>query len=339
MSETLVELGLGWGISEDAARVHRDAYVWDNTLPWSSANMGRHRAEVLPRIKASGFDVVSLTLGGDRTKMPDAIKKIAEEHNFFLTNTDKYVLIEKADDIERAKREDKLGIVFHFQGTNPVNYDINMISTYYHLGIRHMLMAYNLRNAVGDGCKERTNEGLSRFGVQLVEEMNRVGMVVDCTHTGHKTSMEVMEVSKAPVVFSHSNPKALKEHPRNIADDQIKACAKTGGVMGVNGVGIFLGDNDNSTEQQICHVDYYVQMVGPDHIGFANDLMPFPAGTTPTAWNPPAPGDVPWPDIKYVQPEQMPAFTEGLLKKGYKEADVSNILGGNWVKIAKKIWK
>ena len=73
---------------------------------------------------------------------------------------------------------------FIFQGTNPVNYDINMVATYYQLGIRHMLMAYNLRNAVGDGCKERTNEGLSRFGVQLVEEMNRVGMVVDCTHTG-----------------------------------------------------------------------------------------------------------------------------------------------------------
>jgi microsomal dipeptidase-like Zn-dependent dipeptidase len=76
-----------------------------------------------------------------------------------------------------------------------------------------------------------------------------------------------------------------------------------------------------------------------DHIGFGNDLMPFPAGTTPSAWNPPAPGDVPWPDIKYVQPEQMPAFTEGLLKKGYKESDVANILGGNWLRIAKQVWK
>ena len=328
-----------WGISKEAARVHREALVWDNTLPWTSGNMVERRAIYLPRMRASGYDVVSLTLGGDRNKMPESIKKIAEERNYFLAHPDDYVLVEKVDDIERAKREGKLGIIFHFQGTNPVNYDINMIETYYQLGIRHMLMAYNLRNAVGDGCKERTDEGLSRFGVQLIEEMNRVGMVVDCTHTGHKTSMETMEVSKAPVVFSHSNVKALKEHPRNIADDQIKACAKTGGMIGVNGLGIFLGDNDNSTEILIRHIDYLVQMTGPDHVGFALDWVIYGPEAVPTAWNPPAPGDVPWPDIKHVEPEHMPAFTEGLLKQGYKETDVANILGGNWLRIAKEVWK
>jgi membrane dipeptidase len=328
-----------WGVSKEAARVHREALVWDNTLPWTSGNMVERRATYLPRMKASGYDVVSLTLGGDRTKMPESIKKIAEERNYFLAHPDDYVLVETAEDIERAKREKKLGIIFHFQGTNPVNYDINMVATYYQLGIRHMLMAYNLRNAVGDGCKERTDEGLSRFGVQLVEEMNRVGMVVDCTHTGHKTTMEVMQVSKAPVVFSHSNAKALKEHPRNIADDQIKACAKTGGVIGINGLGIFLGDNDNSTETQIRHVDHMVQMTGPDHVGFALDWVIYGPEAVPSAWNPPAPGDVPWPEIKHVVPEQMPAFTEGLLKQGYKDTDVANILGGNWLRIAKQVWK
>ena len=339
MSETQAEASVGWGISENAARVHHDSYVWDNTLPWLDKAGPETRLALLPRMKSAGYRVISLTLGFDLTSLPEIIRKIAKERCYFLAHAEEYVLVETADDIERAKREDKLGIVFHFQGTNPVNYDINMISTYYHLGIRHMLMAYNLRNAVGDGCKERTDEGLSRFGVQLVEEMNRVGMVVDCTHTGHKTSMEVMEVSKAPVVFSHSNPKALKEHPRNIADDQIKACAKTGGVMGVNGVGIFLGDNDNSTEQQLRHVDYLVQMVGPDHVGFALDFAIQSATSSPGTLNPPAPGDVPWPDIKYVQPEQMPGFTEGLLKQGYKETDVRNILGGNWLRFAEQVWK
>ncbi len=339
MSETLVDTKADWGVSEAAVRVHREAYVWDNTLPWLDKAQPATRQGLLPRMKASGYDVVSLTLGFDLTSLPEMVQKIAKERAYFLAHSDDYVLVGTAEDIERAKREDKLGIIFHFQGSNPVNYDINMVATYYQLGIRHMLMAYNLRNAVGDGCKERTNEGLSRFGVQLVEEMNRVGMVVDCTHTGHKTTMEVMEVSKAPVVFSHSNPNALKDHPRNIADDQIKACAKTGGVMGVNGVGIFLGDNDNSTENQIRHVDYLVQMVGPDHVGFALDLALHSATSGPGQLNPPAPGDVPWPEIKYVQPEQMPAFTEGLLKQGYKDADIANILGGNWLRIAKQVWK
>jgi membrane dipeptidase len=328
-----------WGVSEDAARVHREAIVWDNTLPITAGNIALNREKYLPRLKASGYDVVSLTVGGDRDKMPGTITRIAKESAYFLARPDDYVLVKTVQDIERAKREDKLAVIFHFQGTNPVDSDINMVATYYELGIRHMLMAYNLRNAVGDGCKERTDDGLSRFGVRLVEEMNRVGMVVDCTHTGHKTSMEAMEFSTAPVVFSHANPKALKEHPRNIADDQIKACAKTGGVIGVNGVGIFLGDNDGSTETQIRHVDYLVQMVGADHVGFALDWVIYSATTTPSAWNPPAPGDVPWPDIKHVEPEQMPAFTEGLLKMGYKEADVGNILGGNWLRIAREVWK
>ncbi len=339
MSETLVNSNTDWGVSADAARVYREAFVWDNTLPWLDKAEPSTRQGLLPRMKASGYDVVSLTLGFDLTSLPEMVRKIAKERAYFLTHSDDFVLVERADDIERAKREDKLGIIFHIQGTNPVNTDINMVATYYQLGIRHMLMAYNLRNAVGDGCKERTDEGLSRFGVQLVEEMNRVGMVVDCTHTGHKTTMDTMEVSKAPVVFSHSNAKALKEHPRNIADDQIKACAKTGGVIGVNGVGIFLGDNDNSTENQIRHVDHIVQLTGPEHVGFALDLALHSATSAPGALNPPAAGDVPWPDIKYVQPEQMPAFTEGLLKQGYKEADVANILGGNWLRIAKQVWK
>lgn len=98
-------------------------------------------------------------------------------------------------------------------------------------------MAYNQRNAVADGCHERTDGGLSRFGIELVQAMNRVGMLVDCTHTGYRSSMDVFEVSQAPVVFSHSNARAVWDHERNIRDDQAQACARTGGVIGVVGAG------------------------------------------------------------------------------------------------------
>src|SRR5690606_34276467 len=107
------------------------------------------------------------------------------------------------------------------------------------------------------------DEGLSRFGVALIKEMNRVGMIVDCTHTGYRTSMEAMELSAAPTIFSHSLARALWDHERNVADDQIKACAATGGVIGMNGVGMFLGDNDGSPEKVADHIDYVAQLVGP----------------------------------------------------------------------------
>ena len=339
MTADLNNLASEWGISVETARIHKQAYVWDNTLPWSREDKPEKRFKCLSRMKATGHDVLSLTLGGDRTSLSEAIHKIAREREYFLSRTDEFVLVECVTDIERAKQEEKLGIVFHFQGTNPIESNIQMVDIYYRLGIRHMLMAYNLRNPVGDGCKERTDNGLSHLGVNLVKEMNRVGMVVDCSHTGYQTTMDVMDVSTDPVVFSHSNPKALNDHPRNILDDQIRKCAATNGVVGVNGVGIFLGNNDSSTENQIRHVDFLVQMIGAEHVGFGNDHVYAPETTSPTPWNPPAPGDVPWPEINYAQPEQMPSFTEGLLKKGYSELDVKNILGGNWLRIAKQVWK
>jgi membrane dipeptidase len=328
-----------WGISSNSAKIHQEAYVWDNTLPWSKEEKPEIRDKHLSRMKEAGHDVLSLTLGGDRTSLSEAIHKIARERDYFRSNGEKFVLVESVADIKRSKQENKLAIVFHFQGTNPIESNVQMVEVYYRLGIRHMLMAYNLRNPIGDGCKERMDSGLSHLGVSLVQEMNRVGMVVDCSHTGYNTTMDVMDVSTAPVVFSHSNPKALNDHPRNILDDQIKKCAGTGGVVGVNGVGLFLGNNDNSTENQIRHVDYLVQMIGADHVGFGNDHLYAPEESSPSVWNPPAPGDVPWSEIRYTQPEQMPKFTEGLLKKGYSESDVSNILGGNWLRIAEQVWK
>tara|TARA_Y100001960_G_C14746747_1_gene866060 strand:+ start:1020 stop:2039 length:1020 start_codon:yes stop_codon:yes gene_type:complete len=333
------DLAASWGVSAEASKVHRDAYVWDNTLPWSREAKPDIRVKHLSRMKEAGHDVLSLTLGGDRTSLSDAIHKIAHERAYYQSHDDKFVLVDSVADIKRAKRENKLAIVFHFQGTNPIESNVQMVDVYYRLGIRHMLMAYNLRNPIGDGCKERMDSGLSHLGVSLVQEMNRVGMVVDCSHTGYNTTMDVMDVSTSPVVFSHSNPKALNDHPRNILDDQIKKCASTGGVVGVNGVGLFLGNNDSSTENQIRHVDYLVQMIGADHVGFGNDHVYAPEETSPGAWNPPAPGDVPWSEISYTQPEQMPQFTEALLKKGYSDSDVCNILGGNWLRIAEQVWK
>ena len=339
MSEKLQDLASKWGVSDAASKIHSEAYVWDNTLPWSREAKPDIRVKHLSRMKNAGHDVLSLTLGGDRTSLSQAVHKIAREREYFQSHSDDFVLVESVADIKRAKQENKLAIVFHFQGTNPIESNVQMAEVYYRLGIRHMLMAYNLRNPVGDGCKERMDSGLSHLGVNLVQEMNRVGMVVDCSHTGYNTTMDVMDVSTAPVVFSHSNPKALNDHPRNILDDQIKKCAGTGGVVGVNGVGLFLGNNDSSTENQIRHVDYLVQMIGADHVGFGNDHVYAPEETSPSAWNPPAAGDVPWSEISYTQPEQMPKFTESLLKKGYSELDVSNILGGNWLRIAEQVWK
>ena len=205
-------------IAEDAARVHGEAVVSDMLIPWRFQTDPEARRRIFEGAVAGGYTYMSLTLGDDQTGLAAVVQTIAAERAFFLANPDKYVLVETADDIVRAKNEGKLGIGFHFQGTLPINHNVNMVELYYKLGVRHMLMAYNLKNMVGDGCLERTDGGLSRFGVQLVEEMNRVGMIVDASHTGHRTTMDMFEVSKGPGDLLARQPAGAvgpsPQHPR-----------------------------------------------------------------------------------------------------------------------------
>ena len=339
MSEVIEDVRTEWDVSAEAEKLHRDALVWDNTFPWGDS--GRHdlKMRTIPRMVASGYNVTSLTIAGDPHNMDEAVHNIAKNRNFFKASPDKFVLVETADDVVRAKKEDKLAIVFHFQGTNPCEGDPDMIELYYKLGIRHMLLVTNMKNVIGDGCKERTDGGLTRLGVTFIEEMNRVGMISDGSHTGYRTTMDMFEMTNVPAVFSHANPRGVFDHPRNITDDQIKACAKTGGVIGINGVGVFLGKNDNSTETFLKHLNYVVELVGPQHVGLATDNMYDPASSSPTTRHPPHPGDVPWSDIKYVDPEQFPEITDGLIKRGYSDADIRGILGENWLRVARAVWK
>ncbi|MBI1777547.1 MAG: membrane dipeptidase [Proteobacteria bacterium] len=330
----------GWTIEPKATALHSALTLCDMTLPWTASALNSE-AKTLPRFPKAGVTFVSLSLGVDSMGLETTIRHIAAERRRFLSHPGRYVLVETVADIRRAKAEGMLAIGFNFQGTNPLAGDTAMVEVYYKLGIRHMLLAYNQRNLAADGCHERTDGGLSRFGVALIEAMNRVGMIVDVTHTGYRSSMEAMEVSTAPVIFSHSNARALKDHERNIRDDQIDACAKTGGLIGINGVGPFLGENDGSTAAYVRHVDYMVQRVGAAHVGIGLDMVDevefwyavfrgspamFPKGYPPPPW-------------QFVQPEQLPEVTEALMKLGYGERDVRGVMGENFLRVAAAVWK
>ncbi len=186
--------------------------------------------------------------------------------------------------------------------------------------------------------------GLTDFGRQVVREMNRVGIIVDCSHAAYTTTMEIMQESSKPVVFSHSNPAAVWNHQRNIRDDQIEACAATGGVIGVNGMGIFLGDNDVSNAALMRHINYLADLVGCEHIGFGFDYSPgvdIDIGeilrSRPDYW--PAGQQYDTPGIQHAGPTQLAGLVDDLSAAGFADTDIYGMLGANFRRVAARAWQ
>ncbi len=329
-------------VSDQASRLFRESLVWDNLLPWGPVLNGPDIDQILPRFHTTGINFVSLTLG-IRESAEAAFAQIAQAKAQIAARSDYLAEAATIQEIQSARVAGKLALGFNFQDTMPFGIDLDSVQAFYDLGVRQAILAYNDRNFVGDGCAEPDDAGLSLFGRALIGEMNRVGMFVDGSHSGYRTSMEAIDLSQAPFIFSHSNPFAVRPHYRSIKDDQIKACAATGGVIGINGVGYWVGDNNASTEAIFRCLDYTVELVGAEHVGLGFDYIHDLDGiirwvrAAPLVW-PPYEGEE-MPKHNYAGPEQMVELVEHMLQHGYPEDAIVGILGGNWQRVAQAVWR
>jgi membrane dipeptidase len=328
-------------LREQLARVLSGGIVWDNHACMPLRPDDESFLPQLARHKAAGVNLVALNVGIDLCPWEQTFAVLASFRRWIARHPEAYVLADSVADIEAAKRDDKLAVVFDIEGGRAVEAHPGLVEVYYRLGVRWMLIAYNQSNRLGGGC-QAPDGGLTAYGRQVIDEMERVGMVLCCSHTGYRTAREAMNYAKNPVIFSHSNPRALCDHERNIPDDLMKACAATGGVVNLNGIGIFLGNNDNSTETLLRHIDYAVDLIGAAHVGLGLDFVFDQSEMTDYIKARP---DVFPPEKGYsdamamIEPERIPKIAEALLQRGYSEGHVRGILGENNLRVARQVWR
>lgn len=327
-------------LSEKAQALHKEALVWDMILPLAP-EVGND-FKLLERFVAAGTDFVSLTIAGDDLPLGDAMRRLAFARAGIAANP-ALQLVLQADDILAAKAAGKLAVGLHLEGTRCLDRDAGVLELYYALGIRHGILAFNRNNDAAGGCAEVDDVGLSRYGRRLVKEMNRLGMIIDLSHTSRRSTLEVMEMTQAPVIITHSNADAVFSHYRNVTDEQIKRCAASGGVVGLSGSSAYLGTLDTKAPAFFRHLDHMVQLVGPKHVGIGTDFVAdVPAlirilGERPDEW--PSNQGKGFLEMSYMPPEELVWVCELMLSKGYSEADVRAILGENWLRVCRQVWR
>ena len=320
-------------ISPSAKEIFNQSYVIDLQLGFEPEIEAPYKWNVVNRFAKSGFNMISMAVATDATSLERTIGYIAEVREKISTNSEKYILVKSVHDIEKAKTENKLAINFLLQGPNPLSKNLSMLEIYYQLGVRSLILAYNIRNPYADGCIEPHDAGLSQLGKKLIKKMNDIGMLIDCAHTGYNSSLEAIALSQSPVIFSHSNVYALHAHPRNLQDEQIKAIAQSGGVIGINGNGVLLGIEKATPEKFVENIDYIAQLVGAEFVSLGTDWVYFPElfenymSHQAIFYSSNYTKGIEAKKLTAIEPEQIIDVVELLLQRGYTRQNYSGYSG------------
>jgi len=300
--------------------------------------------ELFEEFRRGGVTAVHVTLA----VWEDAratLDNIGRWYRFFEAHGDFVVPCHDATDIEVAKRAGKTAVIFGFQNSSPIENDLALVEVFHNLGVRIMQLTYNNQTLVGGGCYEGRDGGLSRFGREVVREMNRLGMVIDLSHCGERTILDTISASSRPVAVTHSHSKTFHESLRNKSDDVLRALAKSGGVLGLSVYPFHIGGPDCTLERYCEGVAHVVGVMGIDHVGFGTDSsrkwtdadldwirsgrwardVDFGEGSAAQRSWPR------WPSW-FQSPADFPHLTSGLLAAGFSRDEVSKLLGANWLR-------
>jgi len=316
------------------AELHQDSFVFDahcDTLGYAVAPPYQRRDLTqwgetghldLPRMRAGGINAQIFAcfpglgyFGGNATS--GALQRVEALYDLIDQAPHQLTLIKSADDLAQLTSAGPIGAILGLEGVEALDGQISLLHTFHRLGVRNIGLTWNCRNAAADGSGENTQYGLTPFGRELVEACNDLGVMVDVSHLNDAGLDDVLEISRRPVIASHSNARAIWNHPRNLSDEQIRAIADGGGVIGATFATLFLRqDHKNATlEDLLHHIDHLVNVAGIEHVGLGSDYD----GTSVL------------PDL--ASGEKYPIITAALLHRGYSPASVRKIMGENFRRV------
>jgi membrane dipeptidase len=287
----------------------------------------------------------SIGVGGP-TAYEDGLAFLAGWNGFVARNSEVFTLVDTVEDIERAKLAKKVAVIMGLQNAEQFR-QVSDVLAFRQMGLRCAQLTYNTQNLLGSGSTERVDGGVSDYGAEIIREMNKLGMLVDVSHCGERTTLDAIEISAGPIAITHSNCRALNNHPRLKTDEAIRKLAAKGGVIGITGVRNFVKDREPTTVDDVVnHIEHVVKLVGIEHVGVGTDSDLMGYDRLPVEM---------YRQIKsgykssyafrekidtdgFNNPDKMYSLTEALLRRGYNEANVEAILGGNFRRLLATAW-
>lgn len=331
--------------AKDAAKqIYDEAIVIDalNVSNWSSP-------AVYQSLHAGGITAINAT-SAVWENYPQAMDNIAAWLHRFKEHDDILMPVKTSADILQAKQEGKVGIILGWQNASPIENHLSRLDLFHALGVRIIQITYNERNLLGNGCYERRDEGLTNFGIDAIKEMNRLGILIDLSHVGDRTTLEAIEHSEKPVAITHANARAFVNHVRNKTDEALSRLTEKGGVIGANAFPAFFENTFDATLSDYADaIDDLVQRVGINHVGIGTDYTQdqpkaffdwiFSQQGTKYKERP-----IVYPDpLIHPQgmetPDKLPNLADELQRRGYTEAGTAKILGGNWLRLFRQVWE
>jgi membrane dipeptidase len=276
----------------------------------------------------------------------EALQFIAAWSGFAGRNADVFSLVGRIEDLEHAKKQGKVAVIMGLQNADEFR-EPKDVKDFYDLGLRCAQLTYNTQNLIGSGSTERVDGGITDYGVKIIEAMNEAGMLIDVSHSGDRTTLDAIEISPKPIAITHSNCRALNNHPRLKTDEAIRKLAAKGGVMGITGVRMFVKDKEPTTIEDIVdHIDHVVKLVGIEHVGIGSDsdLMGYDhmpkdqyeklkaAYKSSYAFRDKIDTD------GFDHPQKVYDLTAAMLRRNYGKENIQAVLGGNFRRLLGSTW-